>query len=589
MRVLFIYPDVGTMLPLEYQHGLGYLVSALKRAGSDARVLYLHEEPAEKELALKVREYSPGLVGFSTTSNQYPQAVKYARLLKKAMDVPVIIGGVHASLDPENVISEPSFDMLCVGEGEGAIVDLARALERGEDCSDIPNLWVRRGEEIIKNEPRRLWEDLDSLPFPDREAFDFKSILEKQKSASLLSGRGCPFNCAYCANEGLRGLYRGKGSFVRRRSVDNVLEEMDTLAASYEVRKWHFHDDIFTLDRAWVEEFCERYPRKFSVPFDVNVRVETADRDMLSLLRSAGCEWILVGVESGSDRVRREVMGRPMEDARIEELFKHARELGLRTWSFNMVGLPGETEADAAATYELNRRLRPEHMQVSVFNPYPGTRLYEVCKERGVLTGESRPGYFVPESVLDLPEFPAESIREWHQKLIRLRDYCHSRNRLLSELHGPPSFDFVDELASAEVNSPEPGFVKEDYFTIDDDTRRVLMVHPPSRVSFRLRVPRNAVLRFSLALHPQVLERGGGDGVVFTVRAGRRRKKLSEVFSHTLDPKRKPEERGWHEAQVDLPGYGGKKTWIEFETRTVDPTRPEHNTAGFGFPVLVAR
>ncbi len=589
MRVLLIYPDVGTMLPPEYQHGIGMLVSVLKRAGNEARVLYLHEEPAAEELIDMARAHEPGLIGFSAATNQYPRACKLAGILKNALDVPLIIGGVHATLDPENVMSEGPFDMLCTGEGEGAVVDLARALEHGEDYSEIPNLWVRRNNGFIRNEPRNLVEDLDSLPFPDREEFEFETIMEKQKSASMLSGRGCPFNCAYCANEGLRALYRGKGEFVRRRSVDNVLEEMDKLAGFYDVKKWHFHDDIFTIDRPWVDEFCERYKRNFSIPFDVNVRVETVDREMLSMLRSAGCEWIQVGVESGSDRVRREVMRRPMEAERIVRVFEDARDLGLLTWSFNMVGLPGETPEDAEATYELNRKLCPDHMQVSVFNPYPGTRLLRECQERGVITGESRPGYFIPDTVLDLPEFPPGSIREAHQRLVRLRDYCHARISLVRELGGSPALDFTDILDKAEVSAPEPGFVKEDYFTIDGDTRRVLMVHPISRVLYRVRVPPGARLRVSMALHPQVLDKGGGDGVIFTVRAGRRRKRLSEIISRTLDPKRRPEDRGWHEVEADLGEFGGKKTWIEFETRTVDPERPEHNTAGFGFPIVVVR
>ena len=589
MRVLFIYPDVGTMLSPEYQHGIGMLVSVLKQAGVECRVLYLHEEPGDEKLVEEARQFSPGLIGFSAATNQYPTAVRYARLLKDALDVPLIIGGVHAGLAPDSVMAESAFDMLCVGEGEGPIVDLVEALEKDEDFSNIPNLWVRRKEETIKNAPRRLVEDLDSLPFPDRGSFDFENILSAQQSASLLSGRGCPFNCAYCANEGLRRLYQGKGKYVRRRSVDNVFAEMSKLSGAYDIQKWHFHDDIFTLDREWVRDFCERYPGRSSIPFDVNVRVETVDRDMLSMLADAGCEWIQVGVESGSERVRGEIMGRPMEEERILKVFKDARELGLRTWSFNMVGLPGETPEDARATYELNRRLCPDHMQVSVFNPYPGTRLFDECRERGVLTGENRPGYFVPETVLDLPEFPADKIRQAHQELIRMRDYCHAKNRLYRELGGRPAVDFVELMDSAEVHAPEPGFVKEDYFTIGDDTRRVLMVHPPSRVLFRVRLPKSAVLRAGLSLHPQILDKGGGDGVIFTVRAGRRKKKLSEIFTRTLDPKRNPEHRGWHEMEADLSGSGGKKTWIEFETKTVDPKRPEYNTAGFCFPVVVVK
>jgi hypothetical protein len=225
-------------------------------------------------------------------------------------------------------------------------------------------------------------------------------------------------------------------------------------------------------------------------------------------------------------------------------------------------------------------------MQVSVFNPYPGTALYDECVKRGVIAGETRAGYFVPESTLALPEFPAEKIHAMHRELWRLRDRCHSINKLQREIGGPPAVDFVELLAEAEIDSPEPGYVGEDFFTIGGDTRRVLMVHPPSKAVFKVRAPKGAILRAGLALHPQIWDRGAGGGVEFIIRAGRFQRWMKEILRRTIDPKGDPADRRWHEVRVPLSEFGGKNIFLEFATRTLDPARPEHNTAGFGFAVL---
>ena len=215
MRVLFLYPDVGTMLPPDYQHGVGTLMAALRATGHAPGLIYVHEELTREELVARVRAFAPDLFALSSVSNQYARALRYASWVKQDLGLLTAIGGIHATLAPEETIAEPCFDILCRGEGEGAIVELADALSRGADFSGIENLWVKRGGDVIRNPVRPLVEDLDSLPFADREGFSFERILEAQEGkCSLLIGRGCPYGCTYCANEGLRALYQGKGRYV---------------------------------------------------------------------------------------------------------------------------------------------------------------------------------------------------------------------------------------------------------------------------------------------------------------------------------------------------------------------------------------
>jgi hypothetical protein len=286
--------------------------------------------------------------------------------------------------------------------------------------------------------------------------------------------------------------------------------------------------------------------------------------------------------------VRREIMGRPMPEAKIKRVFRDAEAVGLYTWAFNMVGLPTETPAEAAETFRLNEELFPEHMQVSVFNPYPGTRLYALCRERGWQSGREVDGYFVPESVLNMPQFPPAEIAEWHRRLTHLSDTLKNRKRLRRELGTRKILlDLIELLPQAEISAPLPNYVCEDYFTLGEDVRRVLMVHPPSSVRFRFTLAKPAELRFGLAMHPGVWDKPGGQGVIFTVRLGIKNKHLETIFEKKLDPKGQVNERAWHEAGLDLARFTGKTITLELETRTQDPAATDFNTVGWSNPILV--
>jgi anaerobic magnesium-protoporphyrin IX monomethyl ester cyclase len=590
LRVLFLYSDIGTYLPRHYQHGIGFLSAVLKAAGHETTLIYPQETPEPETLIADVDRFRPDLVAISAGTNQFHHLRRFAEWIRKAHpDLPIICGGIHATLAPEEVLRVPAIDFICLGECEEAMLEFVEALSHDRDPAGIANLWLKQKDKIIRNPVRPLQENLDALPFADREIFDHENLLAQDYyKLSLLVARGCPFRCTYCSNYGKRELYRGKGKFVRLRSVDNILAEVRAILSRYRVDKLDFNDDIFTLNRAWVEEFCEAYPGEFSIPFDTNVHIETLDRAIIEKIKAAGCDMIRIGVESGSERVRRDILNRPMSQEKIIQVFRDADEVGLRTWSFNMVGLPGETPEDAELTYRLNEQLWPDHMQVSVFNPYPGTELYRICKEKGYLSAREVDGYFIPESVLEMPQFSREQIYEWHRRLIHLSDVSKNDKRLRRELgERGRQIDLIDSLDKAEIETPLPTYVGEDYFTIGEDVRRVLLEHPPSCVRFKLRVPGKAKLRFGIAMHPGVLEKPGGQGVIFTIRAGLLKRRMKMVFEQTLDAKKETGQRGWHDFEIPLDFLSGKKVFIEFITNTRDPQHTDFNTAGWSNPIIL--
>ena len=437
MRVLFVYPDIGGVEHYgarKYYHGIGYISAVLKRAGHATNLLYLTEEPKRDAFLAQVRALAPAVVAFSATTHQYPAVDQCASWLKEAVpEVFLIAGGVHPTLAPEMVARSPALDALCVGEGELPMLELAERLERGEDIGDIQNLWVRRRDGWRRNPLRPLLQALDELPFADREIFDFDTILAANAGwVDMLAGRGCPYRCSYCCNPGLQERYRGLGRYVRYRSVENILAEIEALAERYPVRVLNFQDDTFTLNRRWALDFCEAYAARFRFPFWINTRVERIldDEELVRALARAGCAGVRIGLESGNEQMRREVLKRGMTNDEIRQAFRLLRRHGLRIYTCNMLGLPGETPEMIEETIALNRELAPDDLQFSVFYPYPMTELYERVVREGMLKGERTLwGYYSPESVLELPTLTPAQLAEKYQRFEQLKAELHLRRR----------------------------------------------------------------------------------------------------------------------------------------------------------------
>ncbi|MFQ5873659.1 MAG: B12-binding domain-containing radical SAM protein [Dehalococcoidia bacterium] len=416
MRALFVYPDMCTDSG-RFQQGIASILAVLKEAGQQTSLLHLERELPKAELMRRIDEVKPGLVAFSTTTHQYPFVQRYSRWVKESFHLPVVCGGIHPTLSPEETIADEGMDAICVGEGEYPMLELVERLQAGDDISDIPNLWVKMDGAIRRNPVRPLIQDLDRLPFPDREVFSYERILKKfGHTADIMTGRGCPFGCTYCCNHALKQLYTGKGRFIRRCSVLRILDEIEQVITRYQVTSLNFDDDTFTLQPKWLEEFCREYPKRFRLPFSCNARVETVNKNSLAALKRAGCFQIQIGIESGSEWLREKVLRRRMSNKKLMEVFSAAKEVGLQTYSFNMVGLPEETPEMAEETFRINADIDPDIVQASVFYPYPGTDLYRMCEERGYLTGDQKYGYFGEGTVLRLPTLSEQQIRHYYRR-----------------------------------------------------------------------------------------------------------------------------------------------------------------------------
>ncbi len=417
MRVTFVYPDLATDEPTYtgyFHHGIASLSAILKKAGYLTNLIQFTKEISEEEFQRKVKASNPDLIGFSSTAHVFSFVKKYAKAAKKIKNVSVICGGVHPTVCPEEVIEDENIDIICRGEGDLAIVELCQKMENGQPIEDIKNLWVKKRGNIFKNELRPLITNLDELPYPDREIFDYSNLnLEKRGVGTFMFSRGCPYYCTFCCESTLRGLYPDPRCYHRIRSPRSVIAEIKEVIGKYPFIKFiRLDDDLLFARLDWVREFVPLYKKEIGLPFSSDMRVNLMTEELLPLLREAGGHLLRVGVESGDDFILKEVLKKGITVRQIRKAFKTAREEGFKTQAYNMVGLPGEGPGEILKTIKLNAEIKADLSVVSIFYPYKGTQLYNLCLEKDYLKKEDAevPKNYYSRSVLFLPTIRKEQV-----------------------------------------------------------------------------------------------------------------------------------------------------------------------------------
>jgi radical SAM superfamily enzyme YgiQ (UPF0313 family) len=378
-----------------------YLSSVLKQHGHETDFFDIGLEGGIEEYVQRTR---PAVIGYSVTTGSHQPMFETNRRLKAACEFTSVFGGPHATYHPE-CIEEEGVDAVCRGEAEEAFAEFVDTLAAGGDVGGIANFWVKQDGRILRNDVRPLREDLDALPFPDRDLLDRYPQYARLASRRLLTARGCPFNCTYCYNKALSELYRGKGKKLRRRSVDNVITELRELYARVPVHILHISDDTFIINKEWLSEFADRY-EPLGVPVTCYARAEFIDAEVARALRRIRCTGLHVGVESANEETRRKYMNRKMSNEVLERAVRTAKAEGLPVVTQNMLGLPGEDLKLAMNTLRFNARLRPAYAGVSIFQPYPGTELARAAQDMGLVTEQDLefPTFFWRRSLLKLPD-----------------------------------------------------------------------------------------------------------------------------------------------------------------------------------------
>jgi len=401
MKVLLIYPDIlssSSNWPGYYYHGIGFLAATLKKAGHSVNLLHLTQPVQKEEYQEKILSFGiPGVIGFSVTSNMWPYAKEWIDWTRRKFTNAIIIcGGIHPTLNPTEVIGTNGIDAICLGEGEEALTELCGKLEAGRDITKIHNIWIKNNGKIHKNPVRPLLKALDNLPFPDREIFDYLKLYhERINEASVMASRGCPYRCSYCCNEALWKVYDKTPHYVRFRSVQNIIQELKQIISNYTfIKGFAFDDDILPLNIKWFKEFVDEYKKEIGFPFTCNIRPDLINENVVKLLEKVGCRRVHMGIESGNDKIRNEILNRNITKGQIIKAFSLCEENGIRLYSYNMIGLPEENMREILDTVKLNAKVHADEYQVSIFYPYKNTGLYDFCQTRGLISQKVVTDYF---------------------------------------------------------------------------------------------------------------------------------------------------------------------------------------------------
>jgi anaerobic magnesium-protoporphyrin IX monomethyl ester cyclase len=408
-RLLIVIKDTA----LVERYGVMMLSAVLKRAGHTVDLVRA-QRYSLRELTSRVEAFQPAALLYSAMTGEHRYLLDINRYLRQSYRGLSVFGGPHVTFFPETVF-EPGVDAVCVGEGEGAVVDLASALAAGDDYTRIPNLWVKQEDAVIRNDLRPLIARLDELPFADREILYREDRDLRDDPVRLFFGmRGCVYRCTYCFNHRYNDLYRDKGPVLRTRSVESLLTEMRLVKERWPLRYMQIDDDTFLLhDREWLAEFAERLPREIGVPFMCNVRVDLLDEEMVRLLKAAECRAVWMGIETGNEDTRRTLLRRHHTNHDIVAAVRLLHRHDIRVAAQNLCGLPVEDPVTTdLETLRLNMECRPDFAWSSIFYPYPRTELGERAIQAGYFDG----------SLTDAPETnKITSLLEWGDERVKRR------------------------------------------------------------------------------------------------------------------------------------------------------------------------
>lgn len=344
---------------------------------------YLFEE--------KLMKFKPDLVAFSVVTDYYQKSLKLCGIVKKVSkkikkDIKTIMGGIHATSVPNIIIIEKNVDYVCVGEGEFAILELCKSLEKKDDRLNIKNIWLKKNNLIIKNEVRPLEKNLDNLPIPYDNIY-FKSYPPIKFFYGTITSRGCPYMCSYCNNYIYKKIiYKKDKIFYRRRSVGNVIEELKQRKNRKFIR---FHDENFICDKKWLKEFAKKYKEKINLPYFCWVHPNSVDEEIVKLLKHSGCIAVQMGVQTIYEKTRENILNRYTKTKKIEECIRLFKRYNIEITVDNIFGLPNQSikEMEDLVLFYLNNV--PDRLFIYYLTYYPKLKINEISLKNNLINFKS--------------------------------------------------------------------------------------------------------------------------------------------------------------------------------------------------------
>lgn len=383
MKIMFINKFLDKHSIYRVPLGILYLSSTIKKEGHQVFIA----EPTRENIFKKMQEIKPNVVAYSLRTGFHRYYIELNKKLKRQFNYFSVFGGSHPTFFPE-MIEEEGVDCIGRGECELAIVNLLNLLRENRPYHKTKNFWFKIDGQIFQNPLEKLEQNLDSLPFPDRDLLNGFKEIGFSRIRNFIASRGCPYDCTYCFNHKLKEMY-ADNKYVRRRSVDNVVEEIKQVITDYRLTRVHFEDDTFNINKEWLGEFVVKYPK---IPFKCNIRADLVDEETIKLLKEANCISVTFGIEAGNDRIRNGILNRHTSKEQIINCAQLLRKYKIKFITENMLANPTSTLSDDIETLDLNLICKPDYPIVSFLQPYPRTEILKIASKNNEYTPKNIEG-----------------------------------------------------------------------------------------------------------------------------------------------------------------------------------------------------
>ncbi len=438
------FKDMGTLYP---PLGLAAVAAIAELKGHNVKVTDGEAlEYTLEDIKRELKEFNPDFVGMPTFATNIDICHTIAKLVKEINpDAKVMLGGAHTSIFVQHALSPEYVDFGIQSEAEIVFDDFLNALDDGKDFNEVKGLAYKDEHgEIHINLKQKLFPDLNQFPLPARHLFPMEKYhsaanLRGKRTLNIMTSRGCPYRCTYCSSPQIFGQ-----SF-RYLSTENVIKEIQELVSKYGADSLQFYDETFTVDRKRVIELCDAMIQEGlnKIQWSCFTRVNIVDRELLQKMKDAGCYLILFGIESAVPRLV-DIVKKDITLDQARKAFKMCREIGIQTWGLFILGLPSETEEDSWTTINFAIELDPDYVQFTAFMPWPGTAIYDIAKEKGVIINEDLRDYTAWDKVVykPTPDRDPEEVFRTIKKAYRafyLRPQFMVRKATDILLHLPPN------------------------------------------------------------------------------------------------------------------------------------------------------
>jgi len=585
LKVLFIYTELRTPPQMKLLLEIGRYSAVLKNAGYECSLLYIRNEKVKNDLAPEVDKFRPQILVLFSTPEQFSFVKEISKSLKEQFpNIFQICAGLMPTLAPDATIALKSLDALCIGEGEQALLEFVSAFNSDQTIHSFRNLWMRLPSgKIIQNPPRLLEENLDVIPLPDRTIFDHNKILRASGNTLFVeAGRGALQDYIFSYDSALAQIYKEKGSYLRVRSPENIIREIRTFSSKIE--KVSFIDSNFIYSDEWLAELLMEYKKGLEFPFSINAFPEYLGAKILEALKKAGCYSITIPIETGNEKLRKKITNRNISN---EEILRVSEEVRKNKIEFNIrlvLGFPNEYPEIIQETIALAKKLKPDHIHQTIYYPIPGTKLYNFCKEKGLIANRKFLEIEKYQSVLDSSELSQDDLKNAYETIHLLDNIRRARP---DDTTKAGFFNFITKFPEAKMKGMDKTCLRVSEYFIQGEKRKVLSQRLNAEIRYKISLKENLLLAFGIIVEPEIHFSANLSRINFLI-GFRQGKETKMFFNKTIDGQEiMGSDLFWREFILPIETLPAVQTKIIFKIEGDSIDRRDEIWCGWIEPIIV--